>query len=89
MTYFQSYVYRVPLPYYVSLHCVKHPIHCNHGFDHLEDAFKPSRVKEILDYFWSQTEADQLCLIIILHLQAVPKGYCLNFCGIWGNNRHF
>jgi hypothetical protein len=72
MTYFQSYVYRVILPYDVPLHCVKHPIHCNDGFDHLEDALKPSRVVEILDYFWPQAETDQLSLIIVLHLQAVP-----------------
>jgi hypothetical protein len=72
MTYFQSYVYRVTLPYDVPLHCVKHSIHCNDGFDYLEDVLKPSRVVEILDYFWPQAETDQLSLIIVLHLQAVP-----------------
>jgi hypothetical protein len=45
MTYFQSYVYWLTLADNVSLHGVKHPIHCNNGFDYLEDALKPSRVE--------------------------------------------
>jgi len=72
MAYFQSYVYWLALADNVSLHCVKHPIHCNNGFYYLEDALKPSRVEEILDYFWPQAETNQLSLIIVFHLQAVP-----------------
>ena len=68
MTYFQSYVYRVTLPDYVPLHSIKHPIHCNHGFDHLEDGLEPLRMKEIVEDFWPQAEADNLSLIIVLHL---------------------
>ena len=72
MTYFQSYVYKVTLTDYVSLHSVEHPIHCNHGFDHLEDGIKPSRMKKVVEDLWPQAETDELSLIIVLHLQAVP-----------------
>ena len=68
----QSYVYRVTLPDNVPLHSVKHPIHCNHGFDHLDDGLKPSSVKEIVQDLWPQAETDELSLIIVLHLQAIP-----------------
>ena len=68
MAYFQSYVDRFTFPDYVPLHSVKHPIHCKHGFDHLEDTLKTSRMKKIVEDFWSQAEADELSLIIVLHL---------------------